>query len=86
MVLLNDVDFIVSAGLAVSDQYANVIEHVRGKRALVLPALEPKEDVVGIGRGIQQTMQAVHGAPTPRLKQSAVQSLSPQLTGRGCFE
>ena len=61
MILLNDVDFIVSGGLATPEQHSAVAARVRGKQALVLPALEPLEEVVGIRLGINQTLQAVRG-------------------------
>lgn len=61
VVFLNDVDFIVSGGLTNPEQHAAVVQIVRAKMALVLPALEPLEDVVGISRGINQTLQAVYG-------------------------
>ena len=61
VVLLNDVDFIVSGGLTTPEQHAAVIGRVQAKQALVLPALEPLETVVGIKRGINQTLEAARG-------------------------
>ena len=59
--LLDDVDFIVSPGVVSAQQYEAIVAHTRAKQALVLPALEPYEELVGIERGVQQTMQALRG-------------------------
>ena len=61
VVLLDDVDFIVSPGVAGPQQYEAIVQRTRARQALVLPALEPYEEVVGIDHGIQQTLQALAG-------------------------
>ena len=59
--LLDDVDFIVSPGVAGAAQYEALAAHARAGRALVLPALEPYEELVGLEKGVQQTLQALQG-------------------------
>lgn len=86
MVLLNDVDFIVSGGLASPEQHAAVAARVRSKQALVLPALEPLEEAVGIKRGINQTLQAVRGETSVASSlPSSLSSRDSGPVGAACF-
>lgn len=63
VVLLDDVDFIVSGGLSDPDNYAAILQRTRTGRAVVLPAFEPA-DALGIVNGTKVALKAVHGEPT----------------------
>ena len=60
MVLLDDVDFIVSGGLSDPEGYDSIVQRTRAGAAVVLPALEPA-DGLGIRNGTRAALKAVHG-------------------------
>ena len=51
----------MSPGVVGAEQYEAIAAHARAGRALVLPALEPYEELVGLEKGVQQTLQALQG-------------------------
>ena len=80
VVLLDDVDFIVSPGVVGPQQYEAIVQRTRARQALVLPALEPYEEVVGIEKGIQQTVQALAGEPSSQRNRWSNQQAGPGLS------
>ncbi len=51
----------MSPGVVGAEQYEAIAAYARAGRALVLPALEPYEELVGLEKGVQQTLQALQG-------------------------
>jgi hypothetical protein len=61
LVMLDDVDFIVSGGLSDPEHYPAILRLCRAGKAVVLPALEPA-DALGIQEGTKVALRAVQGA------------------------